>query len=47
MVTSHGVGAHEEKDEPAKLMEANGKVAPTPFSQCRANYLCERQLNQL
>ena len=31
-VTSHGIGAHEEKGEPAKLMrEANGRVAPTPF----------------
>ena len=39
--------SHEEKGEPAKLMEANGRVAPTPFSRCQANYLCERQLNQL
>ena len=46
-VTSHGIGAHEEKGEPAKLMEANGRVAPTPFSRCQAHYLCERQLNQL
>ena len=42
-----GIGAHEEKGEPAKLMEANRRVAPTPFSHCQANYLCERQLNQL
>ena len=46
-VTSHGIGAHEEKGEPAKLMEAYGRVAPTPFSHCQANYLCERQLKQL
>ena len=46
-VTSHGIGAHEEKGEPDKLMEAYGRVAPTPFSQCQANYLCERQLSQL
>ena len=43
-VTSHGIGAHEEKGEPAELMEAYGTVAPTPFSHCQA---CERQLNQL
>ena len=46
-VTSHGIGAHEENGEPAKLMEANGRVAPTPFCCCQAKYLCERQLNQL
>ena len=38
---------HEERGKPAELMEADGRVAPTPFNRCQENSLCERHLNQL
>ena len=52
-VQGHGRLHHIEMElmkreaELAELMEADGRVAPTPFNRCQDNSLCERHLDQL